>query len=148
MRVVLQRVREASVTVSDQVVGAISAGLVVLVGVTHGDGEREAETLAAKIANLRIFEDAAGKMNLSALDTRAAILVIPQFTLYADARKGRRPDFIRAAPPEVADALIEKFIAHLRAAGVSVATGQFRAHMLVKILNDGPVTIVLDSAQT
>jgi D-tyrosyl-tRNA(Tyr) deacylase len=145
MRAVVQRVREASVTVDDQTVGAIGAGLVILVGVTHGDDEGDARFLAQKIATLRIFEDAAGKFNRSALDVGAAALVVSQFTLYADARRGRRPDFIYAARPEVAEPLIERFAALLREHGLRVETGKFRARMLVKIFNDGPVTIILDS---
>lgn len=145
MRAVIQRVREASVSVDDQIVGAIGAGLVILVGVTHADDEGAARLLAQKIATLRIFEDAAGKFNLSALDVGASALVVSQFTLYADTRRGRRPDFIDAARPEVAEPLIEKFVARLREQGLKVETGKFQARMLVKILNDGPVTIIVDS---
>lgn len=145
MRAVVQRVREASVTVDEQTVGAIGAGLVILVGVTHGDDESDARFLAQKIATLRIFEDAAGKFNLSALDVGAAALVVSQFTLYADARHGRRPDFIDAAHPKVAEPLIEHFAARLREQGLRVEAGKFQARMLVKIFNDGPVTIILDS---
>ncbi len=145
MRVVLQRVREADVSVDGQVVGAIGAGLVILVGVTHDDTEEDARFLAGKIAALRIFEDAAGKFNLSALDVGASALVVSQFTLYADTRRGRRPDFVSAARPETAEPLIERFVALLREQGLAVETGQFQARMLVRILNDGPVTIILDS---
>ena len=145
MRAVIQRVREASVSVDDQIVGAIEAGLMILIGVTHDDDERDARFLAQKIATLRIFEDAAGKFNLSALDIGASALVVSQFTLYADARRGRRPDFINAARPEIAEPLIERFVGLLREQGLRVETGKFQAHMLVKILNDGPVTIILDS---
>lgn len=145
MRAVVQRVREASVTVGEKTVGAIGAGLVILVGVTHADDESDARFLAQKIATLRIFEDAAGKFNLSALDMGAATLVVSQFTLYADARRGRRPDFIDAARPEIAEPLIERFVALLREQGLRVETGVFQARMLVNILNDGPVTIILDS---
>lgn len=145
MRTVIQRVREASVTVGDQVVGAIGQGLVILVGVTHADDESDARFLAQKIATLRIFEDADGKFNRSALDVGAQMLVVSQFTLYADMRRGRRPDFIGAARPEVAEPLVERFGELLKEQGLSVATGQFRAKMLVKIWNDGPVTIILDS---
>jgi D-tyrosyl-tRNA(Tyr) deacylase len=145
MRAVVQRVREASVTVGEQTVGAIGPGLVILVGVTHNDAEADARFLAQKIATLRIFEDAAGKFNLSALDVHAAALVISQFTLYADARRGRRPDFIDAARPEIAEPLIERFAAMLREQGLHVEAGQFQARMLVRIFNDGPVTIILDS---
>ncbi len=145
MRAVIQRVRQAQVSVDEQVVGAIGAGLMILIGVTHGDDESDARFLAQKIATLRIFEDAAGKFNLSALDVGASALVVSQFTLYADARRGRRPDFIDAARPEIAEPLIERFIVLLREQGVPVETGKFQAHMLVTILNDGPVTIILDS---
>jgi len=145
VRAVVQRVREASVTVDEQTVGAIGVGLVILVGVTHGDDESDAAFLAQKIATLRIFEDAAGKFNLSALDVGAAALVVSQFTLYADARRGRRPDFIDAARPEVAEPLIARFTALLREQGLRVETGRFQARMLVKIFNDGPVTLILDS---
>ena len=145
MRAVIQRVREASVTVDRQIVGAIGAGLVILIGVTHGDDESDARFLAQKIATLRIFEDAAGKFNLAALDVGAAALVVSQFTLYADVRRGRRPDFIDAARPEVAEPLIERFVELLREQGLHVETGVFQARMVVKLQNDGPVTIILDS---
>lgn len=145
MRAVLQRVREASASVDGEIVGAIGAGLVILIGVTHGDDESAARWLAQKIATLRIFEDDSGKFNLSMLDVHAAALVVSQFTLYADARHGRRPDFIDAARPEIAEPLIERFAALLREQGVQVETGKFQARMLVKIFNDGPVTIILDS---
>jgi len=145
MRAVIQRVREASVTVDEKTVGSIGAGLVILIGVTHGDDESDARFLAQKIATLRIFEDAAGKFNLTALDVGAAALVVSQFTLYADARRGRRPDFIDAARPEVAEPLITRFVALLREQGLRVETGVFQARMIVRLLNDGPVTIILDS---
>lgn len=145
MRAVIQRVREASVTVDQTIVGAIGAGILVLVGVTHADDERDAAYLAQKIASLRIFQDAAGKFNQSALEVGAAALVVSQFTLYADARRGRRPDFTAAARPEAAEPLIERFVGMLREQGLRVETGKFQAHMLVKIFNDGPVTIILDS---
>jgi D-tyrosyl-tRNA(Tyr) deacylase len=147
MRAVIQRVREAKVTVEDQPIGVIGSGLVVLLGVGANDTEAEVETLADKIANLRIFSDAEGKFNLSALDLQAEILVISQFTLYADARKGRRPSFIEAARPEIAIPLYEKFVQHLRAMGFKVETGEFQADMLVEIHNSGPVTIWLDTAE-
>ena len=147
MRAILQRVKRGTVSVDGHVVGAISAGLVALVGTTHDDVPAQAEMLARKMANLRIFEDEAGKMNLSALDVGAEVLVISQFTLYADCRRGRRPGFTEAARPEVAEPLIEHFIQALRAEGVAhVASGVFGAHMLVEIHNDGPVTIILDTA--
>ncbi len=145
MRAVIQRVKEASVSVDDQVVGAIGVGIVILVGVTHDDDENAARFLAQKIATLRIFEDDAGKFNRSALEVGASALVVSQFTLYADARRGRRPDFIDAARPEVAEPLIEKFVSFLREQGLLVEIGKFQARMLVKIFNDGPVTIILDS---
>jgi D-tyrosyl-tRNA(Tyr) deacylase len=145
MRALVQRVREATVSVEDRVIGAIGAGLMILVGVTHADDEDAARYLAQKIATLRIFEDAQGKFNLSALDVGASALVVSQFTLYADTRRGRRPDFIDAARPEIAERLIERFVALLREQGLKVETGEFQARMLVKIFNDGPVTIILDS---
>ncbi len=148
MRASLQRVKRGSVTVDGQVVGAIDAGLVILVGTTHSDAAAEAKSLAHKIATLRIFEDEAGKMNLSALEVGAEALVVSQFTLYANCRGGRRPSFTEAARPEVADPLIEHFIQGLKNEGIrQVATGVFRAMMLVEILNDGPVTIFLDTAE-
>lgn len=146
MRAVLQRVQRGQVSVGSQTVGEIGTGLVVLVGAHQGDGPRQAMQLAHKIANLRIFEDDKGKMNLSALEIGAGILVIPQFTVYADCRRGRRPSFAQAAPPDVARPLIERLVEGLRQTGVAqVETGAFGMHMLVTIHNDGPVTIVLDS---
>jgi D-tyrosyl-tRNA(Tyr) deacylase len=144
MRVVVQRVSRASVSVEGKTIGAIGRGVVVLVGVTHGDEEEQAAWLARKMAGLRIFEDSAGKMNAGLLDVDGAALVISQFTLYADARKGRRPGFTDAAPPEVAEPLVDYFAQVLRDHGVPVETGVFGAHMLVEIHNDGPVTIVLE----
>ncbi|MHB0912363.1 MAG: D-aminoacyl-tRNA deacylase [Armatimonadota bacterium] len=146
MRAVIQRVTGASVNVEGRVVGKIGMGLVVLLGVGAGDGERQAEWLAEKTANLRIFEDVEGKMNLSLPDVGGEALVVSQFTLYGDARKGRRPSFTEAAPPEDADRLYERYVEILRSLGVSVQTGVFRAKMLVEINNDGPVTILLDTA--
>ncbi len=147
MRALIQRVTRGAVQVEDAIVGQIGRGLVLLVGVTTTDDARDAEFLANKIANLRIFEDANGKFNLSALDTQAELLVISQFTLYADTRRGRRPDFIAAARPEQAEPLIEEFATRLEAFGLRVARGKFQAKMLVEILNDGPVTIWLDSKE-
>jgi D-tyrosyl-tRNA(Tyr) deacylase len=147
LRALVQRVTEASVSVGGKVVGEIEQGLVVLVGVGRGDAERDAAYLADKIVNLRIFTDQAGKFNLSALDTRAEILIVSQFTLFADTRKGRRPSFEEAAPLDQAEALVEFFVASVRNAGLKVEVGQFRQHMLVEIHNDGPVTIALDSKQ-
>ncbi|MBE9471632.1 MAG: D-tyrosyl-tRNA(Tyr) deacylase [Chloroflexi bacterium] len=144
MRAVVQRVSQASVSVGGEVVGDIGRGVVVLVGVTHGDTEEQAEWLARKIAGLRIFEDSEGKMNAGLLDADGAALVISQFTLYADCRKGRRPSFTNAAMPEVAEPLVEHFVQALRDHGVPVQTGVFGAHMLVEIHNDGPVTILLE----
>lgn len=141
----MQRVSRGSVAIEGQVVGQIGRGLVVLLGVGHGDGEAEARLLAEKIANLRIFEDTAGKMNLSLLDSGGEALVVSQFTLYADTRRGRRPGFTDAALPDVAEPLVQRFADNLRAAGVPVATGRFGAMMLVEIHNDGPVTIILDT---
>jgi D-tyrosyl-tRNA(Tyr) deacylase len=146
MRAVVQRVKRGAVSVGGKTTGAVDTGLVVLVGATHQDTEAKAQQLAQKVANLRIFEDDAGKMNLSALDVGAGVLVVSQFTLYADCRRGRRPSFTEAAPPEVAEPLIEHFVDQLREVGVArVETGVFRAYMLVEIHNDGPVTIILDT---
>lgn len=146
MKVVLQRVSRGSVTVEGQIVGAIEQGYVALVGVTHSDTESEAELLARKTAQLRVFEDEMGKMNLSIQEVGGGVLVISQFTLYADARKGRRPSFIDAARPEQASPLVDFYAARLRDYGVTrVETGVFGAMMLVEILNDGPVTIILDT---
>ena len=144
MRAVVQRVSQASVNVGGEVIGDIGRGVVVLVGVTHGDTEEQAEWLARKIAGLRIFEDNEGKMNAGLLNADGAALVISQFTLYADCRKGRRPSFTNAAMPEVAEPLVEHFVQALRDHGVPVQTGVFGAHMLVEIHNDGPVTILLE----
>jgi len=148
MRAILQRVKRGSVAVDGRIVAAIGAGLVILVGTTHSDTSHEVETLARKVANLRIFEDEGGKMNLSALDVGAEALVISQFTLYADCRRGRRPGFTDAARPEVAEPLIESFKRALQAEGIArVEKGVFGAHMLIEIHNDGPVTIVLDTEE-
>jgi D-tyrosyl-tRNA(Tyr) deacylase len=144
MRAVIQRVSKASVSVDGETVGQIGRGVVILVGVTHGDTQEQAEWLARKIAGLRIFEDSGGKMNAGLLDVDGAALVVSQFTLYADARKGRRPSFTDAAPPEIAEPLVEHFVQALRDQGVPVETGVFQAHMLVEIHNDGPVTILLE----
>ncbi|HVO58579.1 MAG TPA: D-aminoacyl-tRNA deacylase [Dongiaceae bacterium] len=145
MRAVLQRVSRARVTVAGTVSGETGAGLMILLGIARGDAPATAAALAEKAANLRIFEDAAGKMNLSLLDVKGGALVVSQFTLYGDARSGRRPSFIAAAPPEVAKDLYEAFCASLRGLGVSVATGVFQAAMSVELINEGPVTILLDS---
>jgi D-aminoacyl-tRNA deacylase len=137
-------VSRARVTVGDEEVGAIGAGLCVLVGVTHEDGSTEATRLADKIWGLRIFDDADGVMNVSARDMGAEILVVSQFTLYGDTSRGRRPSWIAAARPEVAEPLVDEVVAALRALGAPVATGRFRADMQVELVNDGPVTLVLD----
>jgi D-aminoacyl-tRNA deacylase len=146
MRVVLQRVSKGSVTVDGTVVGSVGLGFVALVGVTHGDTQAHAELLAKKTAHLRVFEDADGKMNLSALDVNGGVLVVSQFTLYADARKGRRPSFVDAAAPDIAAPLVLYFAERLRAEGITrVERGIFGAMMQVGIHNDGPVTIILDT---
>jgi D-tyrosyl-tRNA(Tyr) deacylase len=144
MRAVVQRVSRASVTVDGEIVGAIGRGVLVLLGVTHDDGPAQADWLANKIAGLRIFEDHAGKMNLGLLDVEGEALVVSQFTLYGDARKGRRPSFVDAARPEAAEPLVQRFAAALRQRGISVDMGVFGARMLVKIHNDGPVTLILE----
>jgi D-tyrosyl-tRNA(Tyr) deacylase len=145
VRAVVQRVARASVTVEGQVVGAIERGLMILLGVTHGDGEEQASWLANKVAGLRIFEDKEGKMNLSLLDVGGSALVVSQFTLYGDASKGRRPSFTGAARPEIAEPLCDRFAERLREAGVfRVESGVFGAHMMVEIHNDGPVTLILE----
>jgi D-tyrosyl-tRNA(Tyr) deacylase len=144
MRVVVQRVTRASVSVEGRVVGEIGRGVVVLAGIAHSDTTAEAEWLARKVAGLRIFEDAEGKMNASLLDVDGAALVVSQFTLYADARKGRRPSFTDAALPEVAEPLVAHFAQALREHSVPVAVGVFGAYMMVEIHNDGPVTILLE----
>jgi D-aminoacyl-tRNA deacylase len=146
MKAVVQRVSEASVTVEGQVVGQVGRGLLVLLGIGPGDGAAEVALLAEKIANLRIFPDETGRFNRSTLDIRGAVLVISQFTLFADTRRGRRPSFSGAAAPEIAAPLVEAFAAALRERGLSVANGVFGAHMQVALINDGPVTIILDSA--
>jgi len=145
VRAVIQRVSEASVTVDQQTVGAIDQGLMVLLGVAQGDTSQEAKALAEKTAGLRIFEDDAGKMNRSVEEIGGSLLVVSQFTLLGDCRKGRRPGFTDAAPPELADQLYEEYVAALRSRGVNVATGVFRADMQVALVNDGPVTMLLDS---
>jgi len=142
MRVVIQRVREGQVSVEGRVLAAIGPGLVILVGVGHADGEPQARYLAGKIAHLRIFEDDQGKTNRSVLDTGGEALMISQFTLYADTRKGRRPSFTQAALPEVAGPLVERFAALLRAEGVPTKLGQFGAYMQVALINDGPMTVI------
>lgn len=148
MRIVLQRVSRAAVRIDGRVAGAIERGFCVLVGFTHSDTAAEAEWMAEKVAGLRLFTDSDGKMNLGLTDVGGALLVVSQFTLYGDARKGRRPSFIDAAHPEIAIPLYERFIAALRAGGLRVETGEFGAMMEVEILNDGPVTLLLDRDAT
>ena len=145
MRAVVQKVTEGDVTVENQVTGAIGMGYVVLLGVEDTDTEKDAEYLADKIVGLRVFEDSEDKMNLSLQDVGGEMLVISQFTLLADARKGRRPNFVKAARPEMAKKLYDHFVEKVKAQGVHVGEGVFQAHMLVRIHNDGPVTILLDS---
>ncbi len=147
MRAVLQRVTRATVTIDGEAVGAIGPGLVVLVAVAQDDGPEEARRLATKAAELRIFADGEGRFNRSLLETAGAALVVSQFTLLADVRKGRRPSFVAAAPPEQASPLVDAFAGALRELGVPVETGRFGAHMLVELENDGPVTIVLDTVE-
>ncbi len=144
MRVILQRVSRASVTIDGRVAGAIERGFCLLVGFTHDDAEAAVDWMAEKVAGLRLFSDAAGKMNLGLDEAGGGVLVISQFTLYGDTAKGRRPSFIDAARPEVAIPLYQRFVAALRARGLEVATGEFGADMLVEIHNDGPVTLILD----
>ena len=148
MRAVLQRVSRARVTVDGKVTGEIGAGVMILLGVGKQDSSVVAASLAEKVANLRIFEDPQQKMNLSLLDVKGAALVVSQFTLYGDARGQRRPSFISAAPPELARQLYEEFCEALRRLGVTVATGVFQAMMSVELVNEGPVTILLDSEKT
>jgi D-aminoacyl-tRNA deacylase len=147
VRAVVQRVREASVVVDGAVVGAIGHGLCVLLGVGTADADGDAERLSKKIVGLRIFEDDAGHMNRALADVGGGLLVVSQFTLYGDCRRGRRPSFTAAAPPEQAEALYERFVANARAEGVAVETGRFRTHMQVALVNDGPVTLLLDSGE-
>jgi len=145
MKALLQRVTRASVSLGDEEVGRIGRGLVVFLGVASGDTEKDAQYLAQKIVNLRIFSDGEGKFNLSALDINGELLLVSQFTLLADTRKGRRPSFIEAAPPAQAGELFEYFVEQTRATGLKVETGRFQQYMQVEIHNDGPVTILLDS---
>lgn len=148
MRAVVQRVSRAQVTVNGEVTGRIARGLLVLLGVAPTDTESDADYLADKIAGLRIFEDDAGKMNLAATDVKGHLLVVSQFTLYGDVRRGRRPSFDTAAPPQHARRLYEYFVERIRAAGLVCETGRFQEMMQVELVNDGPVTILLDSLKT
>ena len=145
MRAVIQRVSQSSVTVANREVGATGRGLVVLLGVAEGDSEQDARYLAEKVSHLRIFEDEAGKMNRSLLETGGSMLVVSQFTLLGDCRKGRRPSFVAAAGPEKAEKLYRYFVDRVRAIGVETATGQFRAMMQVSLVNEGPVTLIVES---
>ena len=148
MRAVIQRVNRARVAIGDEVIGEIGGGLLVLLGVAVGDGEKDALYILDKTLNLRIFEDADGKMNLSLLDVKGELMVVSQFTLYGDTRRGRRPSFIEAAPPERADELYKFFVAEAGKAVSKVATGRFQAMMDVELVNSGPVTIILDSSKS
>jgi D-aminoacyl-tRNA deacylase len=145
MKAVVQRVTESRVTVDNRLIGSISRGLVVLLGVAHGDTEKDADYLCDKIIHLRIFEDDAGKMNRSLKDIDGEILVVSQFTLLGDCRKGRRPSFIDAANPETANQLYEYFVNRIRQNGIRTQTGKFRAMMAVSLVNDGPVTLIVES---
>lgn len=145
MRAVVQRVSSASVTVNDEVIGSIGRGFLVLLGIGEDDSEADVIYLAGKVAGLRVFEDETGRMNLTLADVGGAVLAVSQFTLFGDCRKGRRPSFIAAARPEKANPLYEAFVAELRGQGLSVETGRFQAHMDVSLVNDGPVTLLLDS---
>jgi D-tyrosyl-tRNA(Tyr) deacylase len=145
MRAVLQRVTRAQVTVAGEVVGSIAQGLLVLLGVEQDDTEQDAQTLAERTINLRIFDDPDGKMNLSVRDIAGSVLVVSQFTLLGDCRKGRRPSFIEAASPERADELYQKYVAAIAAENIPTATGRFRTTMEVELVNDGPVTLLMDS---
>jgi D-tyrosyl-tRNA(Tyr) deacylase len=147
VKVLLQRVTGASVSIAGEQVGRIGRGLVVFVGVANGDTEKDVQYLVQKIAGLRIFADGEGRFNLSSLDIGGELLLVSQFTLLADTRKGRRPSFIEAAPPEQAEALFEQFVGQARATGLKVETGRFQQYMQVEIHNDGPVTIMLDSRE-
>jgi D-tyrosyl-tRNA(Tyr) deacylase len=145
MRAVIQRVAEARVSVGEEIVSDIGSGLCIFLGIAVNDSEKDAESLASKIGSLRIFEDEQGKMNRSVRDTRGDLLVVSQFTLYGDCRKGNRPSFSAAAAPEPAKRLYDDFVQRLRQTGLKVATGEFRAHMKVALVNDGPVTLILET---
>jgi D-tyrosyl-tRNA(Tyr) deacylase len=148
MRAVIQRVLRAQVSVGEEVIGSIGPGLLVLIGISKADTQDDADYLAAKVTGLRIFDDPEGKMNLSLTETKGAILAVSQFTLYGDVRRGKRPSFDEAAPPELARELYEYFVTKIRGAGFICETGRFQAAMQVELVNDGPVTILLDSSRT
>ena len=148
MRAVVQRVSRAKVTVEGEITGEIERGFLVLLGVAEGDTQEDVIYMAQKVAGLRVFEDADGKMNLSLIDIGGKMLVVSQFTLLGDCRKGRRPSFIEAARPEIADALYRSFVAEVQGQGVTVATGRFQTHMDVELVNDGPVTLLIDSRKS
>ena len=148
MRAVVQRVTSAKVTVGERVTGEIGPGLLVLLGVDQGDGPADLQYIVSKVRDLRIFADADGKMNQSVLDVQGGVLVVSQFTLSGDARNGRRPSFVSAAPPQIARALYEEVVRELQSSGLQVATGEFQTMMQVSLVNDGPVTILLDSRKT
>jgi len=147
MRAVVQRVSKSSVSVDGNIIGAVNRGLMILIAVKNGDTENDAKFLAEKIPNLRIFEDEQGKFNISAHDASAELLVVSQFTLYGDCRRGRRPSFTDAAPPEVSEELYKKFVSFLRESGLKVEEGEFGGRMLVEIHNYGPVTLIVESPQ-
>jgi len=148
MRAVIQRVSRAQVSVGEEVVGKIGAGLLVLLGIAKTDTQADADYLAGKIVGLRLFDDESGKMNLSLGETGGSVLAVSQFTLYGDVRKGRRPSFDEAAPPQLANGLYEYFVSKIREAGLVCETGRFQARMEVELVNDGPVTILLDSSRS
>ena len=148
MRAVVQRVSSARVTVDGEVVGRIGRGFLVLLGVATDDTQEDVVYMAQKVAGLRVFEDADGKMNLALADVGGQVLVVSQFTLYGDCRKGRRPSFIAAAPPEQAETLYRGFVAELKGQGIAVETGRFQVHMDVELVNDGPVTLIVESKRT
>jgi len=145
LRAIIQRVSEAEVVVDNEVTGKIQQGLLVLLGVEEGDSQKDCDYLADKVAGLRVFDDAEGKMNLGVTDVDGKVLVVSQFTLLGDCRKGRRPSFVDAAPPEIGQQLYEAFCQRIREQGIDVETGRFRSHMQVQLVNDGPVTLMLDS---